>query len=103
MSKQVLVPAVVNSVSDSFYKIMSEGLQVAQHLVKVIRPIDPLEPLNPNFTSYISNLYDCTLQRLKASDIDQEVKERAISCMAQMLYNVGDNLNAQLPVRVRVT
>ncbi len=26
-------------------------------------------------------LYDCTLRRLKAADIDQEVKERAISCM----------------------
>lgn len=92
------MPAVVNSVSDSFYKIMSEALLVAQQLVKVIRPIEPLQPLNHKFASYISDLYECTLRRLKAADIDQEVKERAISCMAQLLYNVGDSLNAQLPV-----
>lgn len=30
--------------------------------------------------------------RLKAADIDQEVKERAISCMGQIICNLGDYL-----------
>ena len=30
---------------------------------------------------YVGDLYQCTLRRLKAADIDQEVKERAIACM----------------------
>ena len=34
-----------------------------------------------DFRVYIRELYQCTLQRLKAADIDQEVKERAIACM----------------------
>ena len=34
-----------------------------------------------NYTPYVMDLYTCTLMRLKAADIDQEVKERAISCM----------------------
>ena len=33
------------------------------------------------FQTYVPELYECTLKRLKAADIDQEVKERAISCM----------------------
>ncbi len=37
--------------------------------------------VNFKFQAYVPDLYDCTLKRLKAADIDQEVKERAISCM----------------------
>ena len=33
------------------------------------------------FRAYVKDIYECTLLRLKAADIDQEVKERAISCM----------------------
>ena len=33
------------------------------------------------FRKYVQDIYRCTLTRLKAADIDQEVKERAISCM----------------------
>ena len=33
------------------------------------------------FSPYVQELYTCTLNRLRAADIDQEVKERAISCM----------------------
>lgn len=33
------------------------------------------------FRRYVKDIYACTLMRLKAADIDQEVKERAISCM----------------------
>jgi cullin-associated NEDD8-dissociated protein 1 len=34
-----------------------------------------------DFKPYVREVYGCTLMRLKAADIDQEVKERAISCM----------------------
>ena len=37
--------------------------------------------MNFKFQPYVPELYECTLKRLKAADIDQEVKERAISCM----------------------
>ena len=33
------------------------------------------------YKPYVKDLYKCTLNRLIAADIDQEVKERAISCM----------------------
>ena len=34
-----------------------------------------------DYKPYVKELYQCTLARLIAADIDQEVKERAISCM----------------------
>ena len=36
-------------------------------------------------------------KRLRAQDIDQEVKERAISCMGQIIAHLGDSLQAELP------
>lgn len=39
------------------------------------------QPSSFEFSPFVSQLYDCTLIRLKAADIDQEVKERAIACM----------------------
>ncbi|ESO96201.1 hypothetical protein LOTGIDRAFT_202232, partial [Lottia gigantea] len=90
----VLVPPIVHAVGDPFYKITSEALLVTQQLVKVLRPLD--SPVQFDYKPYVGDLYQCTLKRLKASDIDQEVKERAISCMGQIISNLGDCLNNEL-------
>lgn len=119
---QVLVPLIVNSVFDPFYKIATEALGVLQQLVKVIRPLGKQMNLCFNFikiffipylffictflfldvqatldfSPYVSQLYSCTLQKLKSPEVDQEVKERAIACMGQIISNMGDSLNAEL-------
>uniref|UniRef100_A0A669CBB5 Cullin-associated and neddylation-dissociated 1 n=1 Tax=Oreochromis niloticus TaxID=8128 RepID=A0A669CBB5_ORENI len=94
-----LVPPVVSCVGDPFYKITSEALLVTQQLVKVIRPLDSQSEASDSFdpSPYINDLFTCTIKRLKAADIDQEVKERAISCMGQIICNLGDHLPAELP------
>lgn len=92
----ILIAPVIAAVNDPFYKITAEALLVLQQLVKVIRPLD--SPSNFDFTVFINDLYNCTLVRLKASDIDQEVKERAISCMGQIICNLGDYLQGELHV-----
>uniref|UniRef100_A0A8C3AGA5 Cullin-associated and neddylation-dissociated 1 n=1 Tax=Cyclopterus lumpus TaxID=8103 RepID=A0A8C3AGA5_CYCLU len=94
-----LVPPVVACVGDPFYKITSEALLVTQQLVKVIRPLDSQPEAADSFdpSPYINDLFTCTIKRLKAADIDQEVKERAISCMGQIICNLGDRLPAELP------
>lgn len=92
---QALVPPVVACVGDPFYKITSEALLVTQQLVRVIRPLD--QPDAFDASPYISDLFACTIKRLKAADIDQEVKERAISCMGQIICNLGDSLGSDLP------
>uniref|UniRef100_A0AAR2IKA1 TOG domain-containing protein n=1 Tax=Pygocentrus nattereri TaxID=42514 RepID=A0AAR2IKA1_PYGNA len=92
---QALVPPVVACVGDPFYKITSEALLVTQQLVRVIRPLDQTDAFDAS--PYISDLFACTIKRLKAADIDQEVKERAISCMGQIICNLGDSLGTDLP------
>uniref|UniRef100_A0A1B6MPH3 Uncharacterized protein n=1 Tax=Graphocephala atropunctata TaxID=36148 RepID=A0A1B6MPH3_9HEMI len=92
---EVLIPPIIAAVADSFYKITAEALLVLQQLVKVIRPLDC--PSNFDFAPFTHDLYRCTLVRLKAADIDQEVKERAISCMGQIICNLGDYLQGELP------
>lgn len=91
-----LLPPVINCAGDSFYKITAEALSVLQELVKVIRPLNT--PIDFDFTPFVKDIYNCTLVRLKATDIDQEVKERAISTMGQIICNLGDCLHSELSV-----
>nr|CAG4651567.1 EOG090X00HY [Triops cancriformis] len=91
---RALMPPLLAAVGDPFYKITSEGLLVLQQVVKVVRPLDV--PASFDFTPFTADLYSCTLKRLKAADIDQEVKERAIACMGQIISHLGDHLQNEL-------
>lgn len=90
-----IISAVIQSVDDSFYKITSESLLVLQNIVKVIRPLD--ETCDFDFKPYANDIYESAMKRLTASDIDQEVKERAITSMGQVIANLGDILVDKLP------
>ncbi|XP_044156534.1 cullin-associated NEDD8-dissociated protein 1-like isoform X1 [Bufo gargarizans] len=89
-----LLPPVVACIYDPFYKITSEALLVAQQLVKVIRPLDQTKVCQPS--PYTKELFCTTLKRLQATDIDQEVKERALSCMGHLISHLGDQLGNDL-------
>ncbi|XP_041671134.1 cullin-associated NEDD8-dissociated protein 2 isoform X2 [Cheilinus undulatus] len=95
---QVLLPPVVACIEDTFYKITSEALQVTQQLVRVMRPQGQDATTAGGFDPkpFIREVFSVTLRRLKATDIDQEVKERAISCMGHMVCHLGDHLGAEL-------
>ncbi|NXE73037.1 CAND1 protein, partial [Cochlearius cochlearius] len=95
-----LLPPVVTCIGDPFYKITSEALLVTQQLVKVIRPLDKSCAFDAK--PYVKDLFPGTLKRLKAADIDQEVKERAISCMGQIIYNLGDHLSTDLQPTLKI-
>ncbi|KAI4800216.1 hypothetical protein KUCAC02_013397 [Chaenocephalus aceratus] len=93
---QVLLPPVVSCVEDSFYKITSEALLVVLQLVRVMRPQGPSAGGGFDPKPFVREVFSVTLKRLKATDIDQEVKERAISCMGHMVCHLGDHLGAEL-------
>ncbi|XP_054834133.1 cullin-associated NEDD8-dissociated protein 1-like isoform X1 [Eublepharis macularius] len=97
---RALLPPVVVCIGDPFYKITSEALLVTQQLVKVIRPLDV--PCMFDAKPYVRELFSPTLKRLKAADIDQEVKERAISCMGQIVCNLGDYLSSDLQPTLKI-
>ncbi|CAG9796700.1 unnamed protein product [Diatraea saccharalis] len=104
-----LMPAVLSCVHDPFYKVTAEALRVLQTLVKVMRPLDNIdnienldelhvEPPPEDLQQFIPAMYECTLVRLRATDMDQEVKERAIATCGQLICHFGDYLQNELPV-----
>lgn len=96
-----LVPLIIGGVNDSFYKITSDALRALQDLVKIIcTPND--QQLTENYDELIYDLYQATLHRLRASDIDQEVKEGAITCMGQIMSSAGDRLINEVPVTLQI-
>ena len=95
----VLVPAIIAAVSDPFYKISSEALLVLESLVRVLRPLGSCHnavTTQFNLKPYTHDIYQCCFVRLRASDIDQEVKERAIACMGQIVASLGDHLKEKM-------
>lgn len=90
-----LLPSVVACINDSFYKIVAEALCVATQLTHTIRPVES-ESANPAFNDIVHRLYHACLERLNATDIDQEVKERSIICMGHLLARLGDVLADRL-------
>ncbi|XP_013176313.1 PREDICTED: cullin-associated NEDD8-dissociated protein 1 [Papilio xuthus] len=103
-----LLPAVLASVQDPFYKVTAEALRVLQTMVKVMRPLDKEEvgedgagvrsEVPDELRQFVPAMFQCTLVRLRAADMDQEVKERAIAACGQLLCHFGDYLQNELPV-----
>eukprot|EP00079_Xenopus_tropicalis_P035405 XP_017949176.1 PREDICTED: cullin-associated NEDD8-dissociated protein 1-like isoform X3 [Xenopus tropicalis] len=97
-----LMPSVVTCISDSFYKITSEALLVAQQLIRVIRPLDKALDKASDALPYTKELFNANLKRLQAADIDQEVKERALSCMGHLICHLGDQLGKDLQPTLQI-
>lgn len=91
----VILPAVISAVSDSFYKIASEALALLSQLVCVIRPSNS-EPM-PGYETVLPLIYEKALDRMGKTDLDLEIKERAITCMGYIIATFGDKLETQIP------
>lgn len=89
-----LLPPVMACVADPFYKIAAEALLVLQELVRALWPLDRPRTLDPE--PYVGEMSAATLARLRATDLDQEVKERAIACMGHLMAHLGDRLGVDL-------
>ena len=86
-----LLPPVMACVSDPFYKIAAEALLVLQELVRALWPLGRPRMLDPE--PYVGDMSAATLARLRATDLDQEVKERAISCMGHLVGHLAGHLS----------
>lgn len=92
---EILLPALLNCAGDNFYKVTSEALSALQMLVKVVRSADPTCKEHPNARTIAHQIYPVVLHRLKATDIDQEVKENAITTMATLLAHLGGYIQSE--------
>ncbi|KAM6161530.1 cullin-associated NEDD8-dissociated protein 2 isoform 2-T2 [Erethizon dorsatum] len=90
----ILLPPVMACVADPFYKIAAEALLVLQELVRALWPLGKPWVLDP--APYVAEMSEATLVRLRATDLDQEVKERAISCVGHLVGHLGNQLGDTL-------
>ncbi len=89
---KVLIDPISKAVGDNYYKITAEALRVSSGLVTVIRPHGT--DVTFDHKPYAQKIYDSILEKYSAQDIDQEVKESAITCMGLVLAHFGDALTA---------
>jgi len=83
-----IFPILLEAVqSGSYYTIIASSLRTLGACLEPLRP-DTLPP-SKNIDIVIP-LFEIIKQRLESTDIDQEVKERGLECLGQLLARVGD-------------
>lgn len=89
-----LVKMLTKCTSDTFYKVIAESLLATEQLITIIRPLD--RPQVGNVQPLVPELYSTVFKRFKDPALDQEIKERAVSCMGQLFHTLGDFLTNEL-------
>eukprot|EP00013_Stygamoeba_regulata_P006475 CAMPEP_0177637886 /NCGR_PEP_ID=MMETSP0447-20121125/5203_1 /TAXON_ID=0 /ORGANISM="Stygamoeba regulata, Strain BSH-02190019" /LENGTH=1196 /DNA_ID=CAMNT_0019139829 /DNA_START=52 /DNA_END=3641 /DNA_ORIENTATION=+ len=86
---QKLAPPVLVCVADAFYKIVAEALRVCTCIADIL-------PTDKSGGPLLASLQAAVLDRLRAADIDLEVKEVAIDCISHVLARHSQCLGADV-------
>uniref|UniRef100_K3X436 TATA-binding protein interacting (TIP20) domain-containing protein n=1 Tax=Globisporangium ultimum (strain ATCC 200006 / CBS 805.95 / DAOM BR144) TaxID=431595 RepID=K3X436_GLOUD len=86
-----LTRAAVQCAKGDWYKTVAKSLGLIESLVRVISEIN-----DSASKSHAVPLFEAVLPSLKAHDIDQEIKESAISSIGQIVAELGDELNSRV-------
>jgi cullin-associated NEDD8-dissociated protein 1 len=95
-----LVPLVTTCVTDDWYKIIAEALRVVGVIIRIIRPIDTSSGMfqgDLDSGRYVEALHQAIFPRLNSHDIDQEIKECAITSVGLLVRHLSDQLPTQVP------
>ncbi|CAN0244977.1 unnamed protein product, partial [Discosporangium mesarthrocarpum] len=85
-------------IAEDWYKIIAEALRGVGSIIRIIRPrVGNTMDDSFNYTPVVMTLYNAIFPRLSAHDIDQEIKECAITSMGLLLAHMASELSAQLP------
>ena len=90
-----IVPAIVNGATDKYYKISSEALLTLESVTKVLTP-PRSAGTEQQQRSYLESIYDVVLSRAVASEVDLEVRRRAIHALGILLARTSGANNAKL-------
>lgn len=107
-SSQVLQPylsrvvdAVLTVVSDRFYKLSAEAVSASEEVVKSITPPRSRSAAAAKFKPEIQKLYDVLMNRATASNVDTEVRTKAIQALGTLLSRTGVEGTSLLPLEKR--
>lgn len=79
-----IVAGVIKAADDKFYKISSEAIRTAEELVKTITPPRSRHTAQ-KFKGELQKLFDVLMERANATNIDAEVRQRAIHGLGTLL------------------
>lgn len=88
-----ILELVLTAVGDTFYKIASEALTLLSHIIFVMRPSSNI--VMNGYENILPAIYEKILDRISQAGIDTEVRERAISCMGDLVATFGDKMGKQ--------
>lgn len=91
-----ILPVAFTAVDDAFYKISAEALMLLSRLVYVMRP--DLGPPIDGYEPILSSIHQKTLDKMSRSDLDLEIRERAVTCMGAIIATFGDLMHQQTVV-----
>ncbi|OWZ20330.1 Cullin-associated NEDD8-dissociated protein [Phytophthora megakarya] len=89
---EAIVNVAVQCAKGDWYKTVAKALGLIESLVRTIRSDDGDSTYKP----YATRFFDAVLPCLKVHDIDQEIKEAAISSMGEIVAVLGDELGPRI-------
>ena len=90
-----IVPGIVSGAKDKYYKISSEALLTLESVTKVLTP-PRSAGTEQQQRSYLDSIYDVVLSRAVASEVDLEVRRRAIHALGILLARTSGANNSKL-------
>ena len=94
-----LANLITGAIADKSPKIGAQAYVVASELVKLVRPLTAM-PTSPSIAAItppqIRSIFDATIQSLAHSDADQEVREKGILCLGDLLLHTGEEYGQDL-------
>jgi cullin-associated NEDD8-dissociated protein 1 len=96
-----VLPLVIAIVAEEWYKLIAEALRALSSIITTIRPKDPSSPGcfddSFDYASFTAVIFGSISSRLEALDIDQEIKECAITAVGLLFSHCGTCLAPRLP------
>ncbi|CEG47211.1 TATA-binding protein-interacting protein [Plasmopara halstedii] len=88
-----IVRIAVQCANGDWYKTVAKALSLIESLVRIIRSTDDRDL---TYKAYAIPLFEAVLPRLKIYDVDQEIKEAAISSIGTIVAVLGDELGSRV-------
>ena len=93
-----LLPPVIACSREDWYKMIAQSIRVIGSFVNVLRPMSNdngrmlLSDYDPNTVEgdLLGRMFDATAERLSQNDIDQEIKDCAVSTMGSLVAHFAD-------------
>lgn len=92
-----MVPLVVSSIGDRSPKIGAAALGAATDLARLLRPSTPQSPAAGTANEpYVKQIYVATAKCLEKSNADQDIREKGIVCLGDILASSASDLDADV-------